>query len=106
MTGSSLDVTASASDLARLGEGEPGDIGKIRLIGLSRLGKNSNYGAGVARSVTTASHSAMLAWNVCKTSRIELGSEARPLSRATRAFSAMYATKWSKPRMLSMRVKL
>src|SRR5712664_3829063 len=76
------------------------------LICPTRLGKNSDYGAGVARSVTPASHSAMLGWNVCKTSGIERRAEARPLSRATRAFSAMYATKRSKPRMLSMRVKL
>jgi hypothetical protein len=72
----------------------------------SRLGQKSDYGAGVARSVTTASHSAMLAWNVCQTSGSERRAEARLLSRATRAFSAMYATKRSKPRMLSMRVKL
>src|SRR5450755_4261292 len=71
-----------------------------------RLGKNSDYRAGVARSVTTANHSAMLAWNAFKTSGIERRAEPRPLSRATRAFSAMYATKRSKPRMLSMRVKL
>src|SRR3979490_1611173 len=43
----------------------------VPLICPTRLGKNSNYGAGVARSVTTANHRAMLAWNVCKTSRIE-----------------------------------
>src|SRR5450631_3541074 len=72
----------------------------------TRLGKNSDYRAGVARSVTTANHSAMLAWNAFKTSGIERRAEPRPLSRATRAFSAMYATKRSKPRMLSMRVKL
>jgi hypothetical protein len=72
----------------------------------SRLGKNSDYRAGVARSVTTANHSAILAWNAFKTSGIERRAEPRPLSRATRAFSAMYATKRSKPRMLSMRVKL
>src|SRR5450432_2993973 len=72
----------------------------------SRLGKNSDYRAGVARSVTTANHSAMSAWNAFKTSGIERRAEPRPLSRATRAFSAMYATKRSKPRMLSMRVKL
>src|SRR5712664_2745522 len=82
------------------------DDGMVPLICPTRLGKNSDYGAGVARSVTPASHSAMLGWNVCKTSGIERRAEARPLSRATRAFSAMYATKRSKPRMLSMRVKL
>src|SRR6267142_3182138 len=72
----------------------------------SRLGKNSDYRAGVARSVTTANHRAMLARNAFKTSGIERRAEAMPLSRARRAFSAMYATKRSKPRMLSMRVKL
>ena len=72
----------------------------------SRLGKNSNYGTGVARSVTTSSHSAMLAWNVCKTSRNARRAEARPHLQATHAFSAMYATNRSKPRMLSTRVKL
>src|SRR3982075_4192670 len=64
-----------------------------------RLGKNSNNGTGVARSVTTASHSAMLAWNVCKTSRNARRAEARPHLQATHAFSAMYATNRSKPRM-------
>src|SRR5882757_100169 len=72
----------------------------------TRLGKNSNYGTGVARSVTTSSHSAMLAWNVCKTSRNARRAEARPHLQATHAFSAMYATNRSKPRMLSTRVKL
>jgi hypothetical protein len=78
----------------------------VEMICPTRLGKNSDYRAGVARSVTTANHSAMLAWNAFKTSGIERRAEPRPLSRATRAFSAMYATKRSKPRMLSMRVKL
>jgi hypothetical protein len=54
----------------------------------TRLGKNSDYGAGVARSVTTASYSAMLAWNVCKTSGIERRAEARPQSTRWRASPA------------------
>jgi len=79
---------------------------KGEVICPTRLGKNSNYGTGVARSVTTSSHSAMLAWNVCKTSRNARRAEARPHLQATHAFSAMYATNRSKPRMLSTRVKL
>ena len=78
----------------------------IHVICPTRLGKNCGYKAGVARSVTTANHSVMLVRNVCRTSQIARRAEARPLWPARRAFSAIYATKRSKPRMLSTRVKL
>ena len=44
-------------------------------------------------------------WRVVTQGGIELRAEARLVSRATRAFSVMYANR-SKPRMLSTRVKL
>src|ERR1700730_3323137 len=61
----------------------------IKLICPTRLGKNSDYEAGVARSITTWSDGAILAWNVRETSRIARRAETNPLLRATHAFSAM-----------------
>src|ERR1700726_365742 len=61
----------------------------IKLICPSRLGKNSDYEAGVARSITTWSDGAILAWNVRETSRIARRAETNPLLQATHAFSAM-----------------
>src|ERR1700726_964476 len=55
----------------------------------TRLGKNSDYEAGVARSITTWSDGAILAWNVRETSRIARRAETNPLLQATHAFSAM-----------------